>query len=278
MNLDAASPVPLYHQLQEILRGQLARKVFDVGGKLPSEHELCHDYGVTRPTVRQALEGLVREGLITKRHGKGAFVTAPPQPVGIFSVAGTSEAFAAQKLKVETRALKIERVATCDLADGVDPSGGWVKLERMRSVNGTPTFFEYTWIHAGLVPNLERMDMNNRSLYATLTDHFGLRLDGGRQRFSAVAAPVKIARALELKAGVPLLRVIRSMDMLRQYTLPASGGGKFPGALRVDLYAAQGPFVLEQAIPPKTAVTLLGQAAYATQPRQASPVHAQGVR
>ncbi|HYG75552.1 MAG TPA: GntR family transcriptional regulator [Planctomycetota bacterium] len=274
MKLDPDSPVPLYHQLEEILRTQIARKVFSVGGKLPSEHELCREYEVTRPTVRQALESLVREGLITKRHGKGAFVTAPPQPVGIFSVAGTSEAFAAQKLRVETRALKIERVATCDLGEGPDPVGGWVKLERMRSVNGTPTFYEFTWIHAGLVPNLERMDMNNRSLYATLTEHFGLRLDGGKQRFSAVAAPLKVARALELKAGVPLLRVIRSMDMVRQYTLPTTSGGKFAGALRVDLYAAQGPFVLEQAIPARAAVTSLGQAAYASQPRPATPAPA----
>ena len=74
MQLDMSSPVPLYHQLQDILRSEIARKVHTVGGKLPSEHELCRAYGVTRPTVRQALEGLVREGLVHKHRGKGAFV------------------------------------------------------------------------------------------------------------------------------------------------------------------------------------------------------------
>src|SRR5690348_5118513 len=142
MKLDNESPIPLYHQLQEILRSQISRRTFDTGAKLPSEHELCREYGVTRPTVRQALEGLVREGLVTKHHGKGAFVTKPPSPVALFALAGTSEAFASQKTKVETRALKIERVPECDLAETQNPPGGWVKLERLRSINGTATFFE----------------------------------------------------------------------------------------------------------------------------------------
>lgn len=247
MQLDSASPIPLYHQLQEILRSQIMRRELDVGDKLPSEHELCRAYGVTRPTVRQALEGLVREGLVTKHHGKGAFVTRPPQPVGLFSVAGTSEAFAAQKLKVETRLLKAERVASCDLAEGADPASGWVKIERMRSVNQIPTFFEYTWIHASLAPALERVDLNNKSLYHTLTEQYGLRIGGGKQRFSAIAAPMKVARALTIRPGVALLRVIRSLDLSRAYQ--ATGAGNIPGALRVDLYTAQGPFVIEQNVP-----------------------------
>ena len=102
MKLNLQSPVPLYHQLQEILRQRIGAKAWAVGGQIPSEHELCAAYGVTRPTVRQALEGLVREGLLVKRRGKGAFVTEPPVPVGMFSVAGTSEAFEAHSIHVET--------------------------------------------------------------------------------------------------------------------------------------------------------------------------------
>jgi GntR family transcriptional regulator len=250
MNLDAASPVPLYHQLQEILRAQIGQKVFKVGAKIPSEHELCRNYGVTRPTVRQALEGLVREGLIAKHRGKGAFVSAPPAPVGLFSVAGTSESFAARKMLVKTQLLRSSVEAVCQLADGADPGGGWVKLERLRSINAIPTFYEYTWIHASLVRGLERLDLNDRSLYKTLTEHFGLRIEGGRQRFSAVAAPLEIARSFHVRPGAPILRVVRSMDLARQFSMstPASAP-RLSGALRVDLYCAQGPFVLEQAIP-----------------------------
>jgi len=244
MKLNPQSPVPLYHQLQEILRQKIAAKAFAVGAQIPSEHELCAAYGVTRPTVRQALEGLVREGLLMKRRGKGAFVTEPPVPVGMFSVAGTSEAFAAQKLKVETRLLHAGPAAACVLADGDDPAAGWIKLERVRSLNGAPTFFEFTWIDRALVPGLEDCQLNNRSLYRTLQEKYSLRTGAGRQRFAGVAAGVKVARALRVRPGAPLLRVVRTLDLIR--------GGAVDevhrNAFRVDLYAAQGPFVLEQAI------------------------------
>src|SRR5258708_38814310 len=132
MKLDQSSPVPLYLQLQDILRKQISTKVYKAGGKLPSENELCRNFDVTRPTVRQALEGLVREGLLYKHRGKGAFVTAPPLPIGLFSITGTSDAFAEQKLRVETKVVRIGHSAKCVVAEGSDPSHGWIALERFR--------------------------------------------------------------------------------------------------------------------------------------------------
>lgn len=258
MALNLKSPVPLYHQLQDILREEIARKFWPIGGKLPSEHELCRTYAVTRPTVRQALEGLVREGLVEKHRGKGAFVTEPPLPIGLFSVIGTSDAFAEKKLKVETRVLNVALVPACLLAQGDDPPTGWVRLIRMRRVNNLPTFFEYTWLQASAVPGLEKIDLNNQSLFRTLSKQYGLLVDGGRQRFSAIAAPMEVAHALEIRPGVPLLRLVRSMDLLRPAGASALiGTARLHAALRVDLYAAQGPFVLEQNIPASTSQTVI---------------------
>ena len=227
-----------------------------VGAQIPSEHELCRSFGVTRPTIRQALEGLaVREGSLRKRRGKGAFVTDPPRPVGLFSVSGTSDAFAAQHLTVQTKVLHAGHAATCIHAGGDDPPLGWTKLERVRSFNGIPTIYEYTWIDAQLVPGLEKIRLTNKSLYRTMQERFSLRAGGGRQRFSAVAAEAKIARALKIRAGAPLLHVVRQVDLIRSPGAAAGQNGSHPetsvftGALRVDLYAAQGPFALEQIIP-----------------------------
>jgi GntR family transcriptional regulator len=244
MALDFSSPAPLYQQLQDILRSEIVRKTWTVGGKLPSEHELCAKFGVTRPTVRQALEGLVREGLLRKHRGKGAFVTEPPAPISLLNSPGTAEAFADQKLRIETQVLSVERVPNCVLSGGEDPPGGWLKIERVRRIAGIPTFYEYTWIHAALAQGLERTDLTNRSLFRTLGEQFGLRVDGGHQRFSAVSAPLNVAVALAVKAGAPLLRLSRSMNLV-----PAIGGDRVKNALQVDLFVAPGPFVLEQPIP-----------------------------
>jgi DNA-binding GntR family transcriptional regulator len=253
LKLDLNSPVPLYQQLQDIIRNAILSRQYKVGEKLPSEHELCRDYGVTRPTVRQALEGLVREGLLMKHRGKGAFVTEPPLPVGLFSVIGTIEAFAQQKQKVETTVVRIERVPTSILAQGNDPIGGWYRLERVRRINGIPTFYENTWIQTTLVPGFDKVDLTNQSLFRTLAEPFKFRVDGGKQRFSAVTAPLHIAEHLEVKHGSPLLHVLRLMHLTPTAHKPGYPAGvRIPNALLVDLYTAQGPFVLEQTIPPLT--------------------------
>ncbi|MCW8131404.1 MAG: GntR family transcriptional regulator [Planctomycetota bacterium] len=237
MGLDANSPVPLYHQLGELLRRQMEAERWPAGRKLPSEHELCREHGVTRPTVRQALDGLLREGLVTKRRGLGTFVAPPKAPVGLFSLAGTTEVFTRQRLRLKTRVLKLELADRCPVFEDPLPRP-WVRIERLRQINGKPALYERTWILAEAAPGLERLNLNDRSLYETLRDRFGLEAEGGMQRFGAVAADLRVARVLGVKTGAPVLRIVRKLDLTGRR-----------GALRVELFAADGPFVLEERIP-----------------------------
>ena len=238
MQLNTASPVPLYHQLAEILRRGIESRAWPSGARLPSEFELCRDYGVTRPTVRQALDGLVREGRVFKRRGVGAFVAAARVPVGLFSLVGTTEAFARQRLRVRTRLLSAETVAGCPLAEEDRPPRRWLRLERLRAVRGTRALYERTWILAACVPAFDPRVLEDGSLYACLRVRYGLEAEGGAQRFEAVAASRAVARVLRGRPGAPVLRVVRILDLTGH-----------PGAFRVELFAAQGPFVLEERIP-----------------------------
>ena len=67
------SPVPLYSQLKELLRGRILDGTYSPHSRMPSENELGQVFGVSRITVRQALGDLQKEGLIFKIHGKGTF-------------------------------------------------------------------------------------------------------------------------------------------------------------------------------------------------------------
>ncbi len=71
------SPVPLYSQLKELLRGRILDGVYPPLSRMPSENELGKAFDVSRITVRQALGDLQKEGLIFKIHGKGTFVARP---------------------------------------------------------------------------------------------------------------------------------------------------------------------------------------------------------
>jgi len=72
--------IPLYRQLDAILRDQIAGGQIRPGDRFPAETDLCAQYGVSRATVRQALEALVTDGLIERTAGRGTFLRAAPGP------------------------------------------------------------------------------------------------------------------------------------------------------------------------------------------------------
>ena len=84
--LDNNNAVPLYEQMMMMLRERLDNHVLDAGEKLPSEAELCKSYGVSRITVRRAIDELVEEGYLEKKQGKGTFVTQKRAAVPVMSI------------------------------------------------------------------------------------------------------------------------------------------------------------------------------------------------
>lgn len=74
MNIDHNSPIPLYHQLKELLKQQIQSEMWQEGDRLPGEQQLEETHQISRTTVRQALKELEAEGLITRHPGRGTFV------------------------------------------------------------------------------------------------------------------------------------------------------------------------------------------------------------
>ena len=72
--LEASSNLPLYQQLQRALREAIDRRILDANDALPAERDLAEELGVSRITVRKAIDGLVNEGLLSRRQGSGTFV------------------------------------------------------------------------------------------------------------------------------------------------------------------------------------------------------------
>ena len=75
--LDKNSPIPLYFQLEEILKERIETGELKPGDLLSSEKELSEKYQISRPTIGQALRGLVNEGLLYREKGKGTFIAKP---------------------------------------------------------------------------------------------------------------------------------------------------------------------------------------------------------
>ena len=215
--IDRASPVPYYHQLRELLEAQIAGGELPVDAQLPGEHALCESYGVSRTVVRQALSDLEASGLVVRRKGKGTFVAAPKTAEGLVqSLGGLFDDVQARGQELYSRVLRLDRCtphpAIADLLD-LAPGEEIVQLERIRYVDGEPWVFTTTHLPLALAEPLLGMDMTRRSLYRTLEDDLGLRLQTARRTVEAARAGETLARHLGIGEGAPVL-LLKSLTLL----------------------------------------------------------------
>ncbi len=208
--LNPQAPVPLYHQLAEKLAGQIRAGEFAPGSKIPSEHQLAATFGIGRPTVRQAIDALVRKGLLHRRRGSGTFVCEPAQEVDLFSLDGTGASFHKKGLAVETRILA-PVVLQAISADKDNPfnQGQAYCFSRLTLAGETPVLLEEFFLHPQLFAGIETLDLKGRSLSAITEEHFFLRPSGGKQSFHIDYPQGEKAQLLQLSTETPLLRVER---------------------------------------------------------------------
>lgn len=211
--LNPESPIPLYHQLAERLSAQIATGELAPGVRIPSEHQLVAIYGIGRPTVRQALDALVRQGLLCRRRGSGTFVCEPAQEIDLFSLDGTRAAFHKKGLMAATRireAIRLQQVE--DTQDNPFSGRQAYFLSRLTSLDGKPVLLEDLYLHPQLFAGIDKLDLAGGSLSRIAAEHFLLRPQGGKQSFRIGYLDASRARCLEITSTTPLLQVERRLD------------------------------------------------------------------
>jgi GntR family transcriptional regulator len=210
-SIDKTSPVPYYQQLKEILRADIARRELRPGARLPGDHELIEQYGVSRPVVRQALSELQYEGVLDRVKGRGTFVA--PQLTSqslVQSLTGLHADVLAmgRTLRSDVRTLKVV-AAEPDVAARLEiPVGTAVVLtERLRFVDGEPWVYAVSHVPAALAPDLVDQDLSEQSLYALLERRYGLRLVRSRRAVEAHAPSARLARDLGIPRHGPVLKL-----------------------------------------------------------------------
>ena len=213
--LDAASPLPLYHQLAERLQAQIQAGTFSPGHKIPSEHELAEQYGVGRPTVRQATDALIQRGLLVRRRGSGTFVRTAPAQVDLFSLAGTLVSFERGGLILNARLLG--RPQLHEVTEREHPLAGRaaLRLVRISRLEGTPVLLEELDLSAQHFPGLARLPLQGRSLSELVERQYGMRPQAADQSFRVEVLDKARARLLELPRGSAILRVDRTLHFAR---------------------------------------------------------------
>lgn len=204
--------LPLYERVTADLKKEIDRGLYKVGDLLPSENELCAFYSTTRPTVRHALSRLTNMGYIIRYKGKGSIVTEPKRALGILSVSGVTAGVGAEKLETFILQKPIVRQWPASLLPDVNEielAAGCIYFTRLRIISNRPVLFEETFISNLGLNGLLKCNLENRSLFKTLSDLYNIEITGGMQRIWAKKADKAISDLLKIKRNSPIAYVER---------------------------------------------------------------------
>jgi GntR family transcriptional regulator len=204
--------IPLHHQVFLVLQDGIAERRYAPGEALPGEEELARLFGVSRVTIRAAMETLDALGLVERRQGVGTFVRELSGP----------EPWTIPMMDLLTRSREIVRTTTAHVVEfGFEPAPRHVRVHfhagpddlfqravRIRSMKDLPIMQVTTYIPEPIGRQFGRDDLEGGSLYAIL-ERFGITFASGEQLVTAAAADPVVAERLNVAIGAPLLKVVR---------------------------------------------------------------------
>lgn len=171
------------------------------GTAIPSERDLATRYGVSRMTLRTAIDELVRDGLLVRRQGAGTYVARPKVAKQIHLTSFTED-MRARGLTATTRVLSLARKpagARIGARLSLSPSELVLTVGRLRLADGEPMAIEWLSIPDHLLPGITRQELEG-SLYRVLEERFGIVVDGGSQTLEPTVTDEEESALL----GVPL--------------------------------------------------------------------------
>ncbi|WP_117000585.1 GntR family transcriptional regulator [Desertimonas flava] len=205
MVLRRDSPVPLYHQVAEHLRELIGSGELATGTLLPNEIDLAQRFSLSRPTMRQALDELVRDGLISRRRGIGTIVTPREFHRGAHLTSVHDDLVAAGR-RPATEVLSIVVEPRCaDVAAAYDDDTDIVAITRLRSADDEPLVVMRNWLPLRYA-DLTAAMLETGGLYGVMRQRGDVPVTA-RKEISAVGAATFEARLLGVRRGTPLLRV-----------------------------------------------------------------------
>ena len=221
--LRRSSPEPLYRQLAQPLEAEIRSGRLKHGDRLESESRLSDRFAISRITVRQAVEELVRKQIVVRKQGKGTFVTQPTVKHDLRRLHGLLASLFSQAEAASARLLRYELApAPRDIAEllGLFPGQPALGLDRLYLIGGRPVALAQAW----LVPEIAALPRAKADLVSTedMMRAAGIRIATSQVSIRAEAAGATVGRLLKLSARTPVL-------VLRRKAIGVDGSVKEAG-------------------------------------------------
>ena len=202
---------PLYLQIKTWLLERIESSEWQEGSLIPSESELISTHGVSRTTIRQALQDLVASGYLVRKQGRGTFVAKRDQLFTSSPLYGFREEMELSGRATEVCALTVETVnASPDVSIHLRiPEKAFViKVARTICENGQPVMADTSYLPAALQPFVNETALRKASIYSLL-ESYGITIAAGEQVITAVNADAETARTISCQPGEAVLYVER---------------------------------------------------------------------
>jgi GntR family transcriptional regulator len=205
--------VPRYRQVADRLAAEIESGGLQPGSRVPSERTIAQRHGLSRMTARQAVELLVRRGLVTRRPGSGTYVAPGRVEHTLQRFAGFSEQMRAQGIEPGGRVLAVKLLngerSHIGRALGLGDDGTCWMLRRVRFGDREPLVVEESYVPALLCPDLSRHDLATSSLYDVMRARYGVDPVRAHETIEPTACEPEEARHLGTRAGAPAILVTR---------------------------------------------------------------------
>jgi GntR family transcriptional regulator len=209
LSISRGSPVPLHHQLRQVLKEQIERGSLRPGQQIPHERQYAENLGISLAPVRQALLDLQRQGYLVRVRGKGTFVRDDKVIEKISLLGSFTESLRSQGLEP---VFTVTCAATMAPPPHVrDAFAGkprrLFRLDRLASVADGPLALLSAWLEAARFPDLGSQDFTKVSLYATLEQRYGVQMGRALSTIEVVQLRDDEAALLQLPPGASALQV-----------------------------------------------------------------------
>ena len=204
---------PRHERVSSWIRDQIESGSLLENDKLPSENQLGQRFGVSRITIRRALQTLENEGLISRRQGLGSFVADQRLHQGLDHLSDFVEDMHAAGLEAESIVLEEgpeKAGARVARALGLEEGTSVYRIDRLRKGNGETLAYDRTWIPMFYAHLLQDQDLEATTIYRVLEEKHGICVCKGTFRIEAINAPNDVAQHLDVPWGRALLLMERT--------------------------------------------------------------------
>lgn len=215
-SLSPVSAQPLYLQVEATIKEMIEGVVYSPGDQIPSERELSEQLGVSRMTVRRAVENLIRRGLLERHSTNGTYVSRPQvlRRVGENFAVGLTQLLQDEGVSPGSRLLSFHvSPAPLKIAEKLDLRLGSpvIVIRRVRMANDIPFCVETCYLPESLLPGFSAEDFaNNTSLYSILRSKYDVNMAKNDETLKLSYATPEEATLLGLKTGSPIF-LLRSV-------------------------------------------------------------------